>query len=142
MRWPGRFALIALLVAALGCEGATSGSTSGGREMCRGNNYAGVCEGSCRKMTGTVGHDIELEGLSEGAPVDVKVEVEVESGVLRFSVTDPNGNTISEDARPGMPATLIGTTGVDAFGEIEITFEAVEGEATGIEYEIAYQVRA
>ena len=137
LRW---LVLAALLVAAMGCEGATSGSASAGSQSCRSSNYAGVCEGSYRTIRGTFGHDIELEGLPSDTPVRVEVAVSVEAGRLRFSVTDPDGNTVAQEAAPGRPATLSGTAAVDTFGEFEVKFQALDDEATGISYTIAFEV--
>lgn len=131
--------LVLLIVLSTACEGGTSGSVVGSRESCSSRGGSGTCKGSWRKLSGTYGQDIEDEWISGGEAITVKAQVSVESGTVRVSVESPDDQVSSVDVAPGKPATLVGIA-EGAFEEFEVRFEAVEGEATGISYEIAYQL--
>ena len=131
-----------VLLAAVGCEGAVSGSSSGHSGTCRSFNYTGTCEGSYKKIKGTYGHGIEVEGVPSDTPVDVEVTVSVREGGLRLSVTDPDGKSTSVEIKPGSTGTLVGVSTVDTWEEFDIKFQALAEEATDISYKIEYQVRS
>lgn len=134
--WP----LTALLLAALACASGTSGGVIGSGESCRSTNGTGYCEGTYKKLSGTYGKEIEDDALSSGDAIDVQVQVSVEEGGVRLSLTAPDGSVASVDASPGNAATLSGVAEGD-FGSFEVTFEALEGSAGGVHYRIDYQVR-
>ncbi len=91
-------------------------------------------------MNGTYGKDIEDEFIFGGDEVEVTVQAAIESGSVRISVESPVGEVTSIDVSPGSPGTLVGIAEGE-FDGFEVTFEALDGEATGIEYRIDYQVR-
>lgn len=122
------------------CTGGTSGSIVGGRESCRINGGIGFCEGKFNRLNGTFGKDIEDDFIFGGDQVDVTVDASVESGSVRISVEAPNGNISSVDITPDSPGTLVGVA-EGQFDGFEVMFEALGGEATGIEYRIDYQAR-
>ena len=127
-------------VALTACAGGTSGSIVGGRENCRINGGVGYCEGKFNRLNGIYGMDIEDDFIFGGDQVDVTVDATVESGTVRVSVEAPNGSVASLDVTPDSPGTLIGIA-EGQFDGFEVTFEAIGGEATGIEYRIDYQAR-
>lgn len=141
MRNLGRVAslLFALIILAA-CAGGTSGNVVGGRESCRINGGVGYCEGKFNRLNGTYDKDIEDEFIFGGDHVDVTIEASVETGIVRISVEAPNGSIASIDITPDSPGTLIGIAEGE-FDGFEVTFEALEGEATGVEYRIDYQAR-
>ena len=134
------FALIAALILATACEGGTSGSVVGSRQSCTHKVDAGSCKGSYRKLTGTYGQDIENDRIFASDAIQVQVEFSVEIGVVRVAVESPDGDVSSAEASPGKPASLAGVAG--GFSEeVRVRFEAVDGEATGVSYEIVYEIQ-
>lgn len=133
--------LILLLTALLAsCAGGTSGSVLGSRESCRINAGSGSCEGTFSTLKGTYGKDIEDEAIFSGDAIDVEVQSSVESGPVRISVESPSGEVTFIEILSGNSGTLIGVASGE-FDGFEVVFEALEGEATGIIYQITYQVR-
>ena len=133
--------LILLLTALLAsCAGGTSGSVLGSRESCRINAGSGSCEGTFNTLKGTYGKDIEDEAIFSGDAIDVEVQSSVESGPVRISVESPSGEVTFIEILSGNSGTLIGVASGE-FDGFEVVFEALDGEATGIIYQIAYQVR-
>ncbi|MFA9402905.1 MAG: hypothetical protein ACERKY_07540 [Anaerolineales bacterium] len=133
--------LILLLTALLAsCAGGTSGSVLGSRESCRINAGSGSCEGTFSTLKGTYGKDIEDEAIFSGDAIDVEVQSSVESGPVRISVESPSGEVTFIEILSGNSGTLIGVASGE-FDGFEVVFEALDGEATGIIYQIAYQVR-
>lgn len=122
------------------CAGGTSGSIVGGRESCRINGGVGYCEGRFNRLNGIYGKDIEDDFIFGGDQVEVTVDASVESGSVRVSVEAPNGSVSSLDVTPDSPGTLVGIA-EGQFDGFEVTFEAIGGEASGIEYRIDYQAR-
>ena len=133
--------LILLLTALLAsCAGGTSGSVLGSRESCRINAGSGSCEGTFSTLKGTYGKDIEDEAIFSGDAIDVEVQSSVESGPVRISVESPSGEVTFIEILSGNSGTLIGVASGE-FDGFEVVFEALNGEATGIIYQITYQVR-
>ncbi len=133
--------LILLLTALLAsCAGGTSGSVLGSRESCRINAGSGSCEGTFSTLKGTYGKDIEDEAIFSGDAIDVEVQSSVESGPVRISVESPSGEVTFIEILSGNSGTLIGVASGE-FDGFEVVFEALDGEATGIIYQITYQVR-
>ena len=132
---------ILLLTALLAsCAGGTSGSVLGSRESCRINAGSGSCEGTFSTLKGTYGKDIEDDAIFSGDAIDVEVHASVESGPVRISVESPSGEVKFIEISSGNSDTLIGVASGE-FDGFEVVFEALEGEATGITYQITYQVR-
>lgn len=132
---------ILLLTALLAsCAGGTSGSVLGSRESCRISAGSGTCEGTFNKLKGTYGKDIEDESIYSGDAIDVEVQASVESGPVRISVESPEGEVAFVEISPGNSGTLIGVASGE-FEGFEVVFEALEGEAADITYQINYQVR-
>ena len=138
---PLRTILALALIAALliACQGGTSGSVVGSSERCSHNPASGTCEGSYRKLSGTYSKNVENDRIFIGMDIPVEVRVTVEGGAVRVSVESPDGEVTSATAEPGQPATLTGVA-KGAGGRFIVRFEAVEGQATGVSYEIAYQI--
>jgi len=129
--------LLVVLVLGTACEGGTSGSVSGSRQRCSSKFKAGECSGSFNKLSGTYGLDVENDSVVSSA--EVEVQASVETGALRVYLKTPDDETTSVDIPVGGSATLRGT----AKGEWEgfrVYFEAVEGTAEGVTYEVTYQV--
>ena len=132
---------ILLLTALLAsCAGGTSGSVLGSRESCRIGAGSGSCEGTFSTLKGTYGKDIEDEAIFSGDAIDVEVQTSVETGPVRISVESPSGEVTFIEISSGNSDTLIGVASGE-FDGFEVVFEALEGEATGITYQITYQVR-
>jgi len=129
--------LVMLILSALACE--STGSTVGSRQTCRYANGSGQCEGSWKKLSGTVTEDIENDDIGSSDTIPVEISVSVESGTVWVSCKDPDGETRSAQASPGSPATLSGNC-EGSFDEFEVSFEALDGDATGVSYTINYQV--
>ena len=131
-----------LLLAALlaSCAGGTSGSVIGSRESCRSSAGSGTCEGTFNKLKGTYGKDIEDEYIYSGDAIDVEVRASVVTGPVRISVESPEGDVAFVEISFGNSGTLIGVASGE-FDGFEVVFEALEGEAADITYQISYQVR-
>ena len=129
--------LLLVLVVVTACEG---GSVTGSRERCSHKVDSGECAGSFKKLSGTYTLDVENDRIFNNTPVQVRVQVSVESGPLKVWVKSPDDETTSVEVSPGQMATLTGVAvgQADQFG---VKFQATEGEAEGISYEISYQLR-
>ena len=130
-------ALLALLALSAACEGGTSGSVSGSRQRCSVRGSSGQCSGSFKKLSGTYSLDVENERVVSSAQVEVLAAVE--TGALKVYVKTPNDEVQSVDIPAGGSATLSGVAEGEWDG-FKVYFEAVEGQAEGVTYEITYQV--
>jgi hypothetical protein len=132
--------ILLLTVLLTSCAGGTSGSVLGSRETCRISAGSGSCEGTFSTLKGTYGKDIEDEAIFSGDAIDVEVHAAVENGPVRISVESPDGTVTFIEILTGNSGTLIGVASGE-FDGFEVVFEALEGEAAGITYQITYQVR-
>lgn len=130
--------LITVLLAS--CAGGTSGSVLGSRESCRNNAGSGTCEGTFNKLKGTYGKDIEDESIYSRDAIDVEVRASVVTGPVRISVESPDGEITFIEISSGNSGSLIGVAS-GKFDGFEVVFEALEGEAADITYQITYRVR-
>ena len=128
--------LVPLVVAA--CTAGTSGSILSSSQSCKTGGGAGSCTGRIGKLTGTYGMDIEDEDIFSGAPVEVEITVSVEIGLVEVSVEDPDGQRYSIQVEPGDQESLLGVS-TGEFDGFEITFQAIDGQAQGLSYELIYQ---
>jgi hypothetical protein len=119
------------------CEGGTSGSVIGSSSSCRESGNTGQCTGKYRTLRGSYGFGIENENLDSGDVLQVEVSVSVEAGAVTASVETADGTRAGVTAEPGAPATLSALAAAD-WEELEVRFEAVDGEASGITFEIVY----
>jgi hypothetical protein len=128
---------IMLVFGALGCNEGTSGSATGKRLSCSGNSQSGgTCKGGIKKLSGTVTANIEVSRSSIDS-VDAEVTASVEEGPIRVYLVAPDGTETGAEARPGSPAGISGP----ARGHIDefwVYFEALEGAASGISFEVSY----
>ena len=128
---------ITLVLSALGCDEGTSGSATGKRLSCSGNSLSGgTCKGRIKKMSGTVTAVIEVSRSAIDS-VNAEVTAIVEEGPVRVYLVAPDGSETSAEARPGSPATISGP----ARGHIDefwIYFEALDGTASGVSFEVSY----
>jgi hypothetical protein len=129
------FALLATLVLATAC--GTSGSVSGSRQSCSSRGSEGECSGSFKKLSGTYSLDIENEHVVSEAEIQVKASVQ--TGPLKVYVRTPDDEINSVDVPVGGAATLLGTAKGE-FDGFKVYFEAVEGQAEGVKYQIRYFV--
>lgn len=132
--------LFTALILLSACEGSTSGSVVGVRERCRINGGVGFCEGQFRTLNGTYHKNIEDDFIFGGDSVEVTVEASVEEGTVRISVESPGGDLTSIDITPETPGTLIAVAD-GKFDGFEVIFQAIDGEAAGVEYRIDYLAR-
>jgi hypothetical protein len=132
-------AMILVLVLSAACEGGTSGSVSGSSERCSSGGSGGTCSGKWKRLTGTYSKDVENDSIFSGDAIAVEVQVSVEAGTVRVSLEDPDGEVTSVDVAPGGTETLAGFAKGD-FDAFDVRFQAVDGEATGVSWEIAYQI--
>jgi hypothetical protein len=132
--------LVVIFVAVLACEGGTSGSVMNTSQTCEIIGNRGECQGKLGKLSGTYGKDIEDEGISSFDVIDVELSVTVESGSVKVSIQGPDNEISSAQAGPNQPATLVGVAEGD-FDGFEIQFEALDGEAVNVRYNLVYQIR-
>jgi hypothetical protein len=130
-------ALAAILVLCTACEGGTHGSATGSRQRCSTKFREGQCSGSFKTLSGTYSVDVENDSVVSKA--EVEIQASVESGALRVYIKTPDDETQSVDVPAGGSATLSGLAKGIGNG-FYVYFEAVEGQAQGVEYEISYQV--
>ncbi len=130
-----------VLVILVACEGG--GSVSGRRESCRSSGDSGRCEGGFNRLSGTYTQRIAADFYQQGDAVFVEATIAVEGGTLRVSVEAPDGTVAVAEASPSAPASLDGLSAVSRGMEMEVyiplTYEALDGEATGVAYTVAYQ---
>jgi hypothetical protein len=129
--------LVLFLAAVTACEG---GSVSGSHERCSHKVDSGQCTGSFKKLTGTYTLDVENDRIFNNTPVEVRVQVSVESGPLKVWVKSPGDEITSVEVSSGQTATLTGVA-VGVADEFGVKFQAPEEQAEGISYEITYQIR-
>jgi hypothetical protein len=128
---------ILLVITALGCSGCTSGSVTGERLSCSGNSLGGgTCKGSFKKLSGTATADIDVS-RSAIYSVNAEVTASVEEGSVRVYLVAPDGTQTGAEMRPGSPVAISGPARghTDSF---RVYFEALEGSASGISFEISY----
>jgi hypothetical protein len=130
-------ALAVTLVLCAACEGGTRGSVSGSRQRCSSSFRKGQCSGSFKKLSGTYSLDVENDSVV--SKVEVEVQASVQVGALKVYVKTPDDEIVSVDVPAGGSASLSGLAKGEWDG-FRVYFEAVEGEAEGVTYEIAYQV--
>lgn len=137
IRYAVLFAIVAIGILCAACESGTSGSVSGSSQRCSHKFHSGQCSGSFKKLSGTYSLDVENDSVVSSAEVEVKAAVE--SGALKVYIKTPEDETTSVDVPAGGSATLRGVAKGEWDG-FTVYFEAVEGQAQGVTYEIAYQV--
>jgi hypothetical protein len=130
-------ALSAILLLGAACEGGTSGSVSGSRQRCSSKSREGQCSGAFKTLSGTYSLDVENESVVSSA--EVEVSAAVERGSLRVYLETPDDETQGVEVPAGGSATLRGTAKGEWDG-FKIYFQAVEGSAEGVTYELTYQV--
>jgi len=130
-------ALGVLLVLCAACEGGTSGSATGSRQRCSSSFRKGQCSGSFKKLSGTYSVDVENDSVVSKA--EVEVQASVETGALKVYVKTPEDEINSVDIPAGGSATLSGMAKGEWDG-FRVYFEAAEGGAEGVTYEISYEV--
>jgi hypothetical protein len=131
------YALLATLLLTTACEGGTRGSVTGSRQRCSSKGGEGECSGSFKKLSGTYSLDIENENVVSKA--EIQVQASVQTGALKVYVKTPDDEINSVDVPVGEAATLRGTAKGE-FDGFKVYFEAVEGEAEGVKYQIRYYV--
>lgn len=133
--------LVIVLLVAMACEGG--GSVRGHRESCRASGDTGRCEGSFNKLSGTYAQRMEANLYRPGDAVFIEANVSVESGAIRISVEAPDGTVTSMEVGPGASSSLSGLStaesGMDVDAEIPISYEALDGEATGVSYTVDFR---
>jgi hypothetical protein len=130
--------LILILVIATACEGGTHGSVMGASQRCSHGGDSGKCTGSWKKLSGTYSLDIESERIPSGG-VRVQVQASAETGRVKVWIKSPEDEITSVEVAPGKSATLEGVA-KSSFDEFDVMFEALDGEAQGVSYEIVYQI--
>ena len=134
-----RILLVGAVVLAVAACGGTGGSVSGASERCTRDGSAGRCEGAFASLAGTYDKIIEAEGCHTNVAVMVEVTVSVAAGTVKVKTTGPDGVDYIAEALPGSPAALTGAA-AGCTNEFHVIFAAAEGEATGVEYAIQYEV--
>ena len=69
--------------------------------------------------------------------VMAEVTASVEEGPIRVYLVAPDGTQTSAEVRPGSPAAISGPARGHT-DEFRVYFEALEGSASGISFEISY----
>ena len=118
------------------CEKGISGSVLGSRLSCSSNIDGGRCQGGFRKLSGTISEDMSMTrtGFHQ---VLAEVTASVSEGGLRVYLVDPEGVETSKLAQPGKQITIAGAAEA-YFDSFRVYFEAVDGEATGIEFVVDF----
>jgi hypothetical protein len=129
--------VLVLVVSISACGDGTSGSVMGSRQSCSSGMGGGSCKGSYKKLSGTYSADVEMARTGFFS-VKAEVSVSVDSGPLRVYLVAPDGTEASATVKPGSPGTVSGEAEVfhDSF---RVYFEALEGEARGVEYSVTYE---
>ena len=131
------FCIFAFLITCLSsCEGGISGSVMGSRQKCSSDIAGGHCEGSFKKLSGTISEDMSMTRTGFQT-VKAEVWASVEEGALRVYLVDPEGVKTSQVVYPGQPATLVGEAEA-YYDSFRVYFEALDGDAQGVEYVIDY----
>lgn len=134
--------LAVLLACTLAACGGSGGTAIGHTQSCRSSTRQGRCEGRYKKLTGRLTYEIKDLNYVNGTPVDVEIELAVQSGGLRVELAGPGGQVSSGIATPSEPLSLTGVALVDAFGALPVVLQVVEGEAVeGVTYTIAWAVQ-
>ncbi len=135
MRRLGRLGPALLALCLLGCGPAVAGH----EETCRVDGAQGVCEGAYSSIRGLHLHEVAAPSIAAGQPVEVEVQVAVDGGALRASVTSPAGEESACVARPDSPESLMAVATMGEGEVLPITLEAVERRrAVGVTYMIAW----
>lgn len=122
------------------CEGATSGSVRNSSQTCHNLGGYGDCEGQIGKLSGTYSIDIEDEGISPSDEVVVELSISLELGSVQASILNPEGEDISVEIEPGIPANITGITQGD-FDGFEFSIRAISESAEGINYALRYFIQ-
>ena len=133
-----RFCIILLFMVAIisACADGIHGSVMGSRQKCSSNIDGGHCEGSFKKLSGIYSEDMSMT-RSGFYQVQAEVWASVEEGAIRVYLVDPEGNESGAIARPGEPITISGAIEAN-YESFRVYFEALDGEAKGIEYIVDY----
>jgi hypothetical protein len=134
------FVILTLLILIAACEGGTSGSVTRSRRRCSANSSGGRCTGSYGTLRGTYSEDVESTRIFLNTPVHVEVTASAEEGRVKVYVRSPEDKITSVEASPGKPASLEGIAKGQG-EEFRVYFEAVDGEASGVSFEIVYELR-
>lgn len=135
MRCLGALGLALLALSLLGCGPAVAGH----EESCHVEGTQGRCEGAYRSIRGQHLHEVAAPSITAGQAVEVEVQIAVDGGALRASVTSPSGEESACVARPDSPESLMGIATMGEGEALPIVLEAVEGRrAVGITYMIAW----
>ena len=124
----------------LACQ---SGSAIGIRKSCSRQKTlesdTGRCEGGWKKLSGSTTLEIENEDIWSFDQIPVNMQISVESGVVQVSCGQQSGEKMTVQARPGQPGVLATTCEAES-EELDIAVETLDGEATGIEFIIEYEI--
>jgi DNA-directed RNA polymerase alpha subunit len=138
-----RLALIVAIVGLVLLMACQSGSTMGGHKRCssqqRLGEGSGTCEGGWKTLSGITTLEIENDDIWSTDQIPVNMQITVESGSLQVSCKQPGDERLKVQVRPGETAVLAGVCEADS-EEFDITFEALDGEATGVAFAIEYEV--
>jgi hypothetical protein len=122
--------LILVLALVTACEG---GSVTGSRERCSHRADSGQCGGSFKKLSGTYTVNVENDRIFNNTPVQVQVQVSVDSGPLKVWIQSPGDETTSVEVTPGQSATLTGVA-MGKAEEFDVKFQALNEQAEGVTY--------
>lgn len=132
--------LIFLLLTPTACK--SGGSITGLQESCNLTDAYGSCEAKFRSLSGRYTKRFETNSTFPGEEAQSEITLSVEEGSVRVSIVKPDGTNISGVATPDKPITVTGTSMITAGATmyyIPIIFEALEENASGIEYVFSYQ---
>lgn len=118
------------------CGDAIHGSVMGSRLKCTATLNGGRCEGSIRKLKGTISEDMSL-ARPNFHQVQVEVWASVENGSLRIFLVDPDGVETSQIIRAGSSGSISGIA-EGYYDSFRVYFEALEGEVQGIQFLVDY----
>ena len=135
---------LSVMILFTACE--STGSLSGVQSSCRSSGKNGTCTLAIARLSGgPVSQAIENSSFRAGdEEAQVTVRVSTQSGALRVGLTGDNGEEKTVEVQPGQTAELSGPARISGTGDerrFSVYFTALDGEVSGVEAEVEYQVQ-
>ncbi len=132
-----------LLIGLLAALPACAGSVLGGQARCTGSTalitqVSGECERTIESLSEAETQRIAVQTTDVVPHATVDFQVSVDRGQVRITFVDSQGDTQSEEAAPGSPASGSVRVQLDPLNQIKFDLEPVGGEAEGVEYHITF----
>jgi hypothetical protein len=128
--------LLVLMVTACSGQG-TSGSVHGSSGNYYVNDNGGLAEVHYKGIKGTYYAEYEIS-IKNDDVVEVELEASVGQGRVRVFLKGPQDEVSQVVITPDQPGTLSGQAAVWSDETFHIYFEALDGEASDIDYSVKY----